>query len=133
MKRYVPVKNFERQTSYCPTYIAWIVIDEASHHLRAPIPDTYARRLARRAEALPVRNAFWQRKYKGAKGREYLLISMRHWLSGILAKEKPALFRQLPDEFQVGRPIPVPIPPKIRPPRPVSPFPRVHGCELLAF
>ena len=27
MKQYVPTGNFERQTSFCPTYVAWQVLD----------------------------------------------------------------------------------------------------------
>jgi len=31
---------------------------------------------------------------------------MRHWLAGVLAKERPALFRDLPESFKVGQPLP---------------------------
>jgi hypothetical protein len=31
---------------------------------------------------------------------------MRHWLAGVLAKERPALFRELPESFKVGQPLP---------------------------
>jgi hypothetical protein len=31
---------------------------------------------------------------------------MRHWLAGVLAKERPALFRDLPESFKVGHPLP---------------------------
>jgi hypothetical protein len=30
----------------------------------------------------------------------------RHWLAGVLAKERPALFRDLPESFKVGHPLP---------------------------
>ena len=30
-----------------------------------------------------------------ARGRDAILTSMRHWLAGVLAKERPALFRDL--------------------------------------
>src|SRR5436190_6143893 len=102
MKRYVPVRNFERQTSHCPTYLAWRVLDEARDFLRAPIPECCANKLARRAEAVFKKHDFWRRKYRSANGRDYLLMSMRHWLAGTLAKENPALYRQLPDEFKIG-------------------------------
>jgi hypothetical protein len=120
MKRYVPVRNFERQTSYCPTYIAWQVLDEARDYLRAPIPDRYARKLARRAEAVFRKHEFWQRKYRGANGREWLLASMRHWLAAVLAKSNPVQFQALPDSYKAGRRLPE---------RRTTPF--VHGCELL--
>ena len=28
-KSYEPVREFERQTSYCPLYLAWLIADEA--------------------------------------------------------------------------------------------------------
>jgi hypothetical protein len=28
-KNYVPVREFERATSYCPLYLAWRILDEA--------------------------------------------------------------------------------------------------------
>ena|SRR6266545_3447559 len=121
MKRHVPVRNFERQTSHCPTYIAWQVLDEARDYLRVPIPERCADKLARRAEAVFRRHDFWQRKYRGLHGREYLLASMRHWLAATLAKEKPEQFGHLPDSYKIGHP---------RPQRhAVASF--VHGWELL--
>ena len=77
-------------------------------------------------------------------------MSMRHWLAGVLAKEQPALFRDLPESFKVGQPLPqkqtgsAAALPYHKPKtvgltcrsasksglsRPVSRF--VHGCELL--
>lgn len=85
MKRYVPVRNFERQTGSCPTYLAWRVLDEARDFLRETVPEHCAPRLARRAEAVFKKHEFWQRKYRGAKGREWLRASMRHWLAALMA------------------------------------------------
>jgi len=31
---------------------------------------------------------------------------MRHWLTGVLAKECPALFRDLPESFKIGLELP---------------------------
>jgi hypothetical protein len=44
-----------------------------------------------------------------------ILISMRHWLAGVLARKPPALFRDLPESFKVGHPLPMqPLPKTIR-------------------
>jgi hypothetical protein len=129
MKRYVPIRNFEQHTGTCPTYIAWQVLDEARDYLRAPIPERCADKLARRAEAVFTKHEFWQRKYRGRHGRDHLLVSMRHWLAAELAKEKPALFRKLPDDFSVGRPLPE----RARDATDETPSPFAHGCELLLF
>lgn len=133
MKRYVPVRNFERQTGTCPTYMAWRVLDEVRDYLREPVPEHFAQRLARRAEAVFKKHESWPRKYWGAKGREWLLVSMRHWLAALMAKERPALFHQLPDGFQTGHTLPArPAPPPRKPRRRAcSSF--VHGAEWLMF
>jgi len=137
MKEYVPVGNFERQTSHCPTYLAWIILDEARNYFRTEMPESYAGTLAGRAEAVFAKHPFWQRKFQSESGREHLLTGMRHWLAGVLAEEQPALFRDLPESFKVGEPLP---------PQPMSRAKRihrrnpaarsfkhfVHGCELLA-
>ena len=167
-KTYAPVTPFERQTSHCPLYVAWVVLDEARDYFRTnsvPSPgartrkthlirpaDTFspsdaekadlmgeglADKLAQRAEMVFANHPFWQRKFQSASGREHLLSGMRHWLAGVLAKEQPALFRDLPDSYKVGAPLPpqpLSRPKKIRkrnpPARPFKHF--VHGCELLA-
>src|ERR1039457_5908287 len=118
MKRkiYEPVTDFERATSYCPLYIAWLILDEAQDYFRTPIPEAFADKLAHRAEAVFAGNPCWQRKYTGGHGRDYLLMTMRHWRAAVLAKERPTLFRELPDSFKVGQPLPAhPLPPSSRP------------------
>jgi hypothetical protein len=136
-KNYAPVTPFERQTSHCPLYVAWLVLDEARDYFRTEIPENYAAELAQRAEMVFANHPFWQRKFQSAAGREYMLGCMRHWLAGVLAKVQPALFRALPDSYKVGAPLPpqpLSRPKKIRqrnhPARRFKHF--VHGCELLA-
>jgi len=97
---------FEQQTSYCPLYLAWRVLDEARDYFRTLVPEAFADKLARRAEAVFAHQPFWQRKYQSARGREFILMSMRHWLAGVLAKENPVLFRQLPENFKIGLELP---------------------------
>jgi hypothetical protein len=136
MKRkiYAPVTEFERATSYCPLYLAWQIVDEARDYFRTPIPEAFADQLARRAEAVFAHQPFWARKasprartlksspragsrkvaahagtqqqFECRRQREYILMSMRHWLAGVLARERPALFRALPESFKVGLELP---------------------------
>ena len=143
-KSYAPVTPFERQTSHCPLYIAWLVLDEARDYFRTEISENCAAELAQRAEMVFANHPFWQRKFQSASGREYMLSGMRHWLAGVLAKEQPALFRALPDSHKVGAPLPpqpLSRPKKIRqkhltpslsPKRSGRTHHFVHGCELLA-
>jgi hypothetical protein len=44
---------------------------------------------------------------KVAQAAHSILMFMRHWLAGVLAKESPALFRDLPESFKVGHPLPM--------------------------
>jgi hypothetical protein len=154
-KRYEPVREFERQTSYCPLYLAWRIVDEARNYFRTEIPESYARILARRAEAVFAHHPSWARKASPRAGtrkalvgfrrsqtaateREFILKFMRHWLAGVLARERPALFRALPESFKVGHPLPMEHIVSVgrgyrrAGSRRRLPHPRfVHGCELL--
>jgi hypothetical protein len=136
-KLYEPATEFERETSYCPLYLAWQILDEVQDYFRAPLPKDYADKLAQRAGAVFAKDPFWQRRFK-ARGRGAILISMRHWLAGVLSRENRALFDQLPESYKVGLPLPPgtrPVPKlkraSSRSVRPVSRY--VHGCELLVF
>jgi len=105
-KTYASVTDFEWATSFCPLYLAWRIVDEARDYFRTPIPEAFADKLARRAETVFAHQPFWQRKYQSVRGREYILMRMRHWLAGVLAKERPVLFRALPESFKIGHPLP---------------------------
>ena len=169
-KIYEPVREFERQTSYCPLYLAWRIVDEARDYFRTEIPDSYARKLAQRAEAVFAKHALSSAKWRRGTGRggasstaplsgslpvgrgerersiwwhrfqnrEFILKFMRHWLAGVLARENPVLYRQLPESFKIGKPLPSS---DLRPAEPrlgISPIrwakdtpakPRSSGCE----
>lgn len=140
MKRYVPVRNFERQTGTCPTYIAWRVLDEARDYLRTPISESYTGRLARRTEAVYRAHPSWRRQLQRVDVRDQLMMWMRHWLAGVLAKEAPSAFRRLPEGYCIGHPPPPePAPPVEKSLRKVHAVRRkgnrasafVHGFELL--
>ncbi len=111
-KTYERVREFERVSSYCPLYLAWHVLDEARDYFRMEVPESYARKLAQRAERVFAKQPFWQRKLRfrqsetTAANREFILKFMRHWLAGVLARENPVLFRQLPESFKIGHPLP---------------------------
>jgi hypothetical protein len=111
-KIYEPVRVFEQQTGYCPLYLARHVVDEARDYFRMEVPESCARKLAQRAERVFAKQPFWQRKLRFRQSeptrasREFILKFMRHWLSGVLARENPLLFRQLPESFKIGLPLP---------------------------
>ena len=107
--------------------------DVGRDYFQTPISEAFADKLAHRAEAVFARHPFWPRKaaprggrrrtlqaaqFQSARGRDAILTSMRHWLAGslssvaahcegrMLARERPALFRDLPESFKVGHPLP---------------------------
>ena len=153
------ISEFEKQTTYCPLYLAWRILDEARDYFRTPIPEAFADKLAHRAEAVFARHPFWARKaapcagqlqFQSQRQREFILMFMRHWLAGVLARERPALFRDLPESFKVGHPLPAyrgrarsplraanterpALQPRRRARSDASYHSFVHGCELLAI
>ena len=106
-KQYAPVSPLQKATGIVPLYIAWYITDELEHYFWVTLPEDVCYRLADRAERAWAHNANWRRKLKGPYGREWLRLFMRHWLSGLLYKEWPGLFRQLPDSYKIGHPLPL--------------------------
>jgi hypothetical protein len=35
-----------------------------------------------------------------------ILMFMRHWLAAMFDRERPALFRELPESYKIGHPLP---------------------------
>jgi hypothetical protein len=136
-EQYAPITKFERQTGCCPIFMATMTLDEASNYFRTEIPEEFADQLALRAERVFARNAKVRRILKTERSRDWLRTYMRHWLAGILCRERPALYRQLPENYKWGgHPLPYP---SLPPPKPLLKRTRrtkrftyrVHGSELL--
>jgi hypothetical protein len=138
---YPQVTRFERQTGCCPLILATIMLNQLKNYFWAELPEDLADEVAAKAEIVFAGNARWRQKFQGRHGREYLEMFMRHWLASALFKRKSPLFRQLPEDFKVGRPLPVISLPrqleklpskKIRRRTQAQPFKHfVHGCEWL--
>ena len=143
---YPPVTPFERQTGCCPLIMATLMLDQLKNYFWTELPDDYADEVAQKAEIVFAGNARWRKKFKGRRGREYLEMFLRHWLAGVLARKNPVLFRQLPESYKIGHPLPQKPNPvtvaqgrrtdqNLKPRRSQTTAviaPRfVHGCELL--
>ena len=136
------VTDFERKTSYCPLYVAVMVLDEASLYFRVRLPDSLADTLAERVARVFAHQPLWRKRIQGRNGHGWLKCFMRHWLASALAAERPAVFRALPDSFKIGQPLPARSLTRLRHPlssdgrgatKRGNQRPRfVHGCELLA-
>jgi hypothetical protein len=138
-----PVTRFEQQTGNCPLLMATVMLDQLKNYFWTDLPDDLADEVAAKAETVFAGNERWRKKFQGARGLEYLEMFMRHWFSSALFRRKSPLFRQLPPDFKVGRPLPkVSLPrqlgkssPRKTRRKPVKAHPAgryIHGCELLA-
>jgi hypothetical protein len=97
----------ERDTLLWPEVIAESVVAEASRYLHAELPAEFAPRLAAKAYHLYPRHRFFHKVLNrpGNRGRDNLYVFMRHWTASWLKRERYALFRRLPWEYSLGRPL----------------------------
>lgn len=100
---YPPVTRFEELTTYCAVMVADLVVREVEVYLRQSLPPSFAEEIAVRAERILAARRETLRRFRNW---HTLKAFMRHWLASLLAVRKPALYRALPDDFKIGRPLP---------------------------
>lgn len=98
----------ERDTLLTPEWVAECVVQEVERYLKAELPEDFAERLAAKAHYLYPRH---QHFHKGLnrpswRGRENLLMFMRHWTAGWLKRQHSALYKKLPWSFSLGHRLP---------------------------
>ena len=100
---------FERDTLLTPEWIAESVVQEVERFLKAELPENFAARLAAKAHHLYPRHKHFHNRLNrpGNRGREYLLMFMRHWTASWLKRERNPLHKKLPYSFGLGRRLPV--------------------------
>jgi hypothetical protein len=87
--------------------VADSVVWEVSQFLRVKLPrERYVSWLTIRAVRCFQHDPAFRRKIRGAVCREWLYAFCRHWLSGLLRRERPDLWHCLPAGFSVGYPLP---------------------------
>jgi hypothetical protein len=158
---YPPITPLERATGCCPLIQAALMLDDLRKYFWEELPEDIADEVVQKAEIVFARDERMRRRFKGRRGRGWLVGFMQHWMSASLGKRNRWLARQLPGEYMFGgRPLPLlslprqqmastgclqlqseisvqPLPKKssakkIRK-RGSQPFSHyVHGCELLA-
>jgi len=91
-----------------PDAIAESVVQEAECFLKADLAASFAERLAAKAHHLYPRHKQLHKDMNrpGNRGRENLLMFMRHWTAGWLKRERDPLFKKLPWSFGMGRRLP---------------------------
>jgi hypothetical protein len=84
------------------------VVQETERFLKADLPATFAQRLAAKAHYLYLRHKHFHKGMNrpGNRGRENLLMFMRHWTAGWLKRERYALYKKLPWSFSMGQRLP---------------------------
>jgi hypothetical protein len=102
----------ERDTLLTPEWIAESVVQEVERFLKADLPEGFSERLAAKAHYLYPRHKHFHKGMNrpGNRGRENLLMFMRHWTAGWLKRERNPLHKKLPYSFGMGRRLPV-VPP----------------------
>ena len=100
--------QLERDTLLTPLWVAESVAQEAERFLKADLPPNWARRLAAKAHYLYPRHKHFHKGLNrpGNRGRENLLMFMRHWTAGWLKRESYALFKCLPRSYAQGKQLP---------------------------
>jgi len=101
--------QFERDTMLTPEWIAESVVSEVERFLKTDLPDNFAERLAAKAHHLYPRHKHFHKGMNrpGNRGRENLLMFMRHWTAGWLKRERSALYKKLPWSFGNGQRLPL--------------------------
>ena len=104
-RRHPPARRIEDDTILVPQWVAESVINEASAFVGQAFPEHFAGWLAQKAAVCYAGNARFHRllQGRGNGGREWLRVFMRHWLAGLLRRERPDLFVLFPQEWTLGR------------------------------
>ena len=99
----------ERDTLLTPEWIAESVVQEVERFLNSHLPENFAARLAAKAYHLYSRHKHFHKGLNrpGNRGRENLLMFMRHWTAGWLKREHYEFYKKLPWSFGNGRQLPV--------------------------
>jgi hypothetical protein len=100
--------QLERDTLLTPEWIAESVVQEVERFLKAELPENFAERLAAKAYHLYPRHKHFHKGLNrpGNRGRENLLMFMRHWTAGWLKLECNPLHKKLPYSFGMGQRLP---------------------------
>jgi hypothetical protein len=100
---------FERETMLTPEWVAESVVSEVERFLKAELPENFAERLAAKAHHLYPRHKHFHKGMNrpGNRGRENLLMFMRHWTAGWLKRARSPLYKKLPWSFGNGQRLPV--------------------------
>jgi len=98
----------ERDTLLTPEWVAESVVQEVERFLKADLPANFAERLAAKAHYLYPRHRHFHKGLNrpGNRGRENLLMFMRHWTAGRLKRERNPLYKKLPYSFGMGQRLP---------------------------
>jgi hypothetical protein len=106
-------------------------VREVEVYFQQSLPPSFAEKIAERDEQVVAAR---KETVRLLSDWHLLKAFMRHWLASTLANERPSLYRRLPDDFKVGRPLPVkpePASPNQSRSKAIRAVPFVHGLELL--
>ena len=103
---YRSLPEFDRLTGIDPLHAADMLLHEVRCHFWVELPAGLEAELVRRVETVFARHPRWRKKAQRTNGVDMVQAFMRHWLASLLQKQKHPLFRDLPDSFKWGQPLP---------------------------
>jgi hypothetical protein len=97
--------QLERDTLLTPEWIAESAVQEVERFLQTDLPADFAGRLAAKAHHLYPRHRHFHKSLNrpGWRGRENLLMYMRHCTAGWLKRARSPLYKRLPWSFGMGK------------------------------
>jgi hypothetical protein len=108
--RVSPQRRIEWDTPIVPELMAGGVCEEVSAWFASPtrLPERWVHELAGYANTIYAHNERFRRRVRGRgdRGRDYLLVFMRHWLAAMLKQRRPEWYARLPSDYGVGRDLP---------------------------
>ena len=113
-KWYRSLPEFDRLTGSDPVHTADMTIHEVRCYFWVELPADLEAELVQRVHTVFARHQRWRKKAQRANGVDMVQAFMRHWLAALLFKYKHPLFRELPDSFKCGQPLPFPSPMHLR-------------------
>ena len=109
-----PLSEFERLTCIDPYFAADYILNEVRGYYWVELPAYLEEELASRAVTVFARNRRLRKSFQSEEGPDSLRKFMRHWLASLLCKHKHPLFRELPDSYKRGHPLPAVSPAYLR-------------------
>ncbi len=96
--------SIHNDTPLVPRAAAEAIWEEACRFSGEALPRAWVALLVEKAETIYTRPGSFRRRMRGAghTGRDWLWAFMRHWMTALVQRHRPAAFARLPSRYAVG-------------------------------